>query len=90
MEIPIKNADLLDYAGEYELMPGSTVTFRADSDRFCVLVKRQEEIEVFGIAPHKFFLKAVDATIEFHPKADGSVKRITFILGDVMEGKRVK
>jgi CubicO group peptidase (beta-lactamase class C family) len=88
--IPLKNADLQAYAGEFELMPGLTLTFRADGDRLFALPTRQSELEVFGEAPHKFFLKEVDATIEFHPEADGSVKRLTFIQGEKMEGKRIK
>ena len=88
--IPLKNADLQAYAGEFELMPGLTLTFRADGDRLFALPTRQSELEVFGEAPHKFFLKEVDATIEFHPEADGSVKRLTFIQGGAMEGKRIK
>ncbi len=88
--IPLKNADLQAYAGEFELMPGFTLTFRADGDRLFVLPTRQSELEVFGEGPHKFFLKEVDATIEFHPEADGMVKRLTFIQGEKMEGKRIK
>jgi len=88
--IPLKNADLQAYAGEFELMPGFTLTFRADGDRLFVLPTRQGELEVFGEAPHKFFLKEVDATIEFHPEADGTVKRLTFTQGEAMEGKRIK
>lgn len=88
--IPLKNADLQAYAGEFELMPGFTLIFRADGDRLFVTATRQQEIEVFGEAPHKFFLKVVDATIEFHPEADGKVNRITFIQGGAMEGKRIK
>ncbi|MBK9759006.1 MAG: serine hydrolase [Flavobacteriales bacterium] len=90
VEIALKNTDLQAYVGEYELMPGFTLTFRADGDRFFVVATRQQELEVFGEAPHKFFLKEVDASMEFHPEADGSVKRVTFIQGQKMEGKRVK
>ena len=90
VELALKNADLLPYVGEFELMPGLTLTFRADGDRFFVTATRQQEIEVFGEAPHKFFLKVVDATIEFHPEEDGTVNRITFTQGGAIEGKRVK
>lgn len=88
--IALKNTDLQAYVGEFELMPGFTLTFRANGDRLFVLPTRQMELEVFGEAPHKFFLKAVDATIEFHPESDGSIKRLTFNQGGVMEGKRIK
>lgn len=89
-EIKLNNAELQAYVGEFELMPGFTLTFRAEGDRFFVTATRQQELEVFGEAPHKFFLKEVDATMEFHPEADGTVKRLTFNQGGVMEGKRIK
>ena len=89
-EIKLENATLRAYEGEYELMPGFTLTFRADGDRFFVVATRQPELEVFGEGPHRFFLKEVDATIEFHPEADGTVKRLTFDQGGQAEGERVK
>jgi CubicO group peptidase (beta-lactamase class C family) len=89
-EITLSNADLQTYVGEYELMPGMTMTFRADGDRFFVQPTGNEEVEVFGEGPHKFFLKVVDATMEFHPEADGTVKRMTYTQGEKMEGKRIK
>lgn len=88
--IPLKNADLQPYVGEYELAPGFTLTFRAEDDRFFVRATGQQEIEVFGSAPHEFFLTVVDASMTFHPEADGTVQRLTFRQGAEMEGKRVK
>ncbi len=88
--IALKNAELQPYIGEFELAPGFSLTFRAEGDRFFVQATGQQEIEVFGSAPHEFFLTVVDATITFHPEADGRVQRITFRQGGEMEGKRVK
>ncbi len=88
--IPLKNADLLAYVGEFELEPGFTLTFRAEGDRFFTRATGQPEIEVFGSAPHEFFLTVVDADMTFHPEADGSVQRLTFRQGGVIEAKRVK
>ena len=88
--IPLKNADLLAYVGEYELAPGFALTFRAEGDRFFVRATGQQEIEVFGSAPHEFFLTVVDASMTFHPEADGKVQRLTFRQGTEMEGKRMK
>lgn len=88
--IALKNADLQPYVGEFELAPGFTLTFRADGDRFFVRATGQQEFEVFGSAPHEFFLTVVDASITFHPEKDGSVQRITFHQGAELEGKRVR
>ncbi|MEX1132069.1 MAG: DUF3471 domain-containing protein, partial [Flavobacteriales bacterium] len=88
--IPLNNAELQAYVGEYELAPGFTLTFRADGDRFFARATGQQEFEVFGAAPHEFFLTVVDANMTFHPAADGTVDRLTFRQGGEMEGKRVK
>lgn len=89
-ELALKNADLQAYVGEYEVMPGFTLTFRAEGDRFFVLPTRNSEAEVFGEAPHKFYLKIVEATIEFHPEADGTVNRLTYTQGETLKGVRIK
>ncbi|HMQ75799.1 MAG TPA: serine hydrolase [Flavobacteriales bacterium] len=88
--IPLNNAELQPYVGEYELAPGFTLTFRADGDRFFTRATGQQEFEVFGSAPHEFFLTVVDASMTFHPEADGTIQRLTFRQGGEMEGKRVK
>lgn len=89
-EIPLKAADLTKYVGEYELAPGFSITFRSEGDRFFGRATGQNEFEVFGEAPRRFFLKIVDASMEFHVEPDGSVQRMTFNQGGAMEGKRVK
>jgi CubicO group peptidase (beta-lactamase class C family) len=89
-EIALKGADLQKYVGEYQLAPGFTLTFRAEGDRFFGRATGQEEFEVFGDGPHTFFLKVVDAKMEFHVEADGSVQRMTFDQGGPTEAKRVK
>lgn len=88
--IALQHADLQPYVGEYELAPGFTLTFRTEGDRFFVRATGQQEFEVFGSAPHEFFLTVVDASMTFHPEADGAVNRLTFRQGGEMEGKRVK
>ncbi|MBK7945437.1 MAG: serine hydrolase [Flavobacteriales bacterium] len=88
--IALKNAELQAYVGEYELAPGFTLIFRAEGDRFFVRATGQQEIEVFGSAPHEFFLTVVDASMTFHPEADGSMRQLTFRQGGEMQGTRVK
>lgn len=88
--IALNNADLQRYVGEYELAPGFTLTFRAEGDRFYTRATGQQELEVFGSAPHEFFLTAVDADMTFHVEPDGSVQRLTFRQGGVAEARRVK
>ncbi len=89
-EMKLSNAQLQAYVGEFAVVPGMTMTFRAEGDRLFVKPTGNEEAEVFAEAPHRFFLKVVDATMEFHPEADGTVKRMTYTQGKSMECVRVK
>ena len=89
-EIKLTHAALQPYVGTYELMPGVTLSFRSDGDRFFLQPPGDEEVEVFGEEQHRFFLKVVDATIVFHPETDGTVDRITYTQGEAMEGTRIK
>ena len=89
-EIPLNGAELQRYVGTYEMAAGFMLTFRAEGDRFFAQATRQPELEVFGEGAHAFFLKAVDARIEFYPEADGTVKRMKLFQGGEMEGVRIK
>lgn len=88
-EVPLNGAELLRYVGTYEMAEGFTLTFRVEGDRFFAQATRQPELELFGEGPHTFFLKALDARIEFYPEADGSVKRMKLFQGGEMEGVRI-
>ena len=89
-EIPLNGAELQRYVGTYEMAAGFTLTFRVEGDRFFAQATRQPEFELFGEGPHAFFLKVVDARIEFYPEADGTVKRMKLFQGGEMEGVRIK
>lgn len=89
-EVKPDPALLPKYAGKYELSIGMVLTFRAEGDRFFGQGQGQTEFELFGEGPHKFFLKAIDARVVFHPEADGSVRRMTLYQGEAIEGVRVE
>ncbi len=89
-EVKLDAKVLKKYAGEFELKPGFSITFRADGDKLFGKATGQPEFELFAEGPNKFFLKVVDARIEFYPEANGSVKRMKLFQGGEMEGKRIK
>lgn len=89
-ELPLNGEELQKYVGEYELMPGFTLTFRVEGDRFFAQATGQPEFELYGEGPDAFFLKVVDARIVFYPEADGTVKRMKLFQGGEMEGKRIE
>lgn len=88
-ETPLTGAELQRYVGTFEMAEGFTLTFRVEGDRFFAQATRQPEFELFGEGPHAFFLKVLDARIEFYPEADGTVKRMKLFQGGEMEGVRI-
>ncbi len=90
-EMALDAAVLQRYAGVYELQPGFNLTFRVDGTRFLTQGTGQPEVEAFASGPTTFFLKAVDARIEFYPEENGKVKRMKLFQGGAeLEGKRIK
>ena len=61
------------YAGEYELRPGFSLAVTREGDRIFAQATGQPKIEIFPESETRFFLKAVDAQIDFVRGADGQV-----------------
>lgn len=83
---------LLDkYAGEYELQPGFTIKFYRDGAKFMTQATGQGAVEIFPESETKFFLKVVDAQVEFVMDASGAVTGIVLDQnGRKLPGKRIK
>lgn len=71
--------DLLD--GTYELAPGANLRVRRDGGRLTVQMTGQPEFEAFPMAPMRYFLKVVDAQIEFTAGDDGRATRLVIYQG---------
>ena len=77
------------YVGSYELMPGFALTFRRAGDQFFAQATAQPEFELFSETETKFFLKVVDAQIEFFVAPDGSTtEMVLYQGGQTLKGKR--
>ncbi|HET9209436.1 MAG TPA: serine hydrolase [Thermoanaerobaculia bacterium] len=61
------------YAGEYELRPGFSIAISREGDRIFAQPTGQPRLELFPESETRFFLKDVDAQIEFVRGADGKV-----------------
>lgn len=89
--ITVSEATLDRYTGEFELQPGFTITFTRDGNRLMTQATGQGKFEVFAESETKFFLKVVDAQVEFVPDPDGKFnKMILYQGGNKIEGKRIK
>ncbi|HEX4959945.1 MAG TPA: serine hydrolase [Thermoanaerobaculia bacterium] len=61
------------YAGTYELMPNFSLVVTREGDRIFTQATGQQKLEIFPESETRFFLKVVDAQLEFVRGADGKV-----------------
>ena len=69
-EITLPAATLSKYVGAYELSPAATMTIALDGDHLTAQLTGQGKLPIFAQSETLFFLKVVDAQLEF--AADGS------------------
>jgi len=90
-EMTLAEAVLDRYIGEYQLAPGFTVTFTREGNRLFTQATGQPRFEIFAQSETKFFLKVVEAQVEFIADPDGKVNTIILYQGGARtEGKRIK
>jgi len=72
------SAEVYDlWAGKYDLAPGAVLTVRRGDEQLFVQLTGQQEFEVFPLSVTRYFLKVVDAEIEFAAGDDGRAKSVT-------------
>jgi CubicO group peptidase (beta-lactamase class C family) len=90
-EVTVNETLLENYLGEYEIQPGFSIVFTREGARLFTQATGQPKFEVFAESETKFFLKVVDAQVEFVADPDGKVnKMILYQRGQKIEGKRIK
>jgi len=95
--IPAHNAIQLDkgllerYIGVYEIKPGFDITITLEDEKLMSQATGQQKVQIFPESETKFFLKIVDAQIEFIKNENGNFE--SFILyqgGREIPGKKKK
>lgn len=77
------------YVGEYELAPNFSLTITREGDQIFGQATGQQKLELFPESETLFFLKVVDAQLEFVRGADGKVTGLVLHQGGRdMPGKR--
>lgn len=84
-------ADILKtYVGKYQLAPTFFIEVTSDKNQIFAQATGQDKFELFPISNTKFFLKVVDAQVEFFHD-DDQVKRLTLYQGGKeMPGEKVE
>ena len=72
-EITLPAETLAKYVGTYEFTPGINLMIRVDGDHLTVQLTGQGQLPMFAESETKFFLKIVDAQVEFVKDASGAV-----------------
>jgi len=72
-EVALSPEALAELTGEYELAPGFSIVVTAEDGKLFGQATGQPKFELFAEAKDKFFLKVVEAKIDFERGPDGKV-----------------
>jgi hypothetical protein len=75
-EITVPPAILAKYVGTYELTPNFHIVMALEADRLMTQATGQPKFPLFAESETKFFLKVVDAEVEFFRNEKGDVTHI--------------
>lgn len=90
-EQKVEETTLEQYIGEYQLAPGFSIAITKEGQRLFAQATGQGKNELFAESATKFFLKVVDAQVEFLKNGSGQVdKLILYQGGQKIEGKKTK
>ena len=86
------SAEILDrYLGVYELQPGFKIEITREGTQLKAQATGQPQFDLFPQSETRFYLKVVDAQVEFHPGDDGVAESLTlFQGGQEMNAPRVE
>jgi len=91
MEQKVDETILAKYTGDYQLAPGFILTITQEGQKLFAQATGQGKNELFAESETKFFLKVVDAQVEFFKNESGQIdKLILYQGGQKIEGKKSK
>jgi hypothetical protein len=75
-EIKVSPAILAQYVGTYQVTPTFNFTYMLDGDQLVTQATGQQKFPVFAESQTRFFLKVVDAEVEFFTDDKGQVTHL--------------
>ena len=91
MEVDVDTRILDTYVGEYELGPNFILTITRDKNQLITQATGQGKIEIFAESETRFFVKVMDAQLEFVKNASGIVEKLILTQGGrKMDAKKIK
>src|SRR5687768_6654891 len=80
-----------EYVGEYDLAPEFKITIRRDGAMLLAKATNQPEIKLYAEEQNKFFIKEVEAKVEFVKDDSGKINKLVLHQnGRDMDGKKIK
>ena len=90
-DITVSEDILETYVGNYQLAPTFFIEITRDENRLFAQATGQDKFELFPSSESEFYLKVVEARIEFYENEEGFVDSLTlFQGGQEMPGKKVE
>lgn len=90
-EVTVSKEMLESYTGKYQLAPTFAITITTKEGRLFLQATGQPQFEIFPSDYNTFFLKVVEAKVEFNANDKGKIDSMTlFQNGQVLPGKRVE
>ncbi len=90
LEVRLSPDVLQQYVGTYEIQPGFNLVMTVEDGHFMSQATGQAKFELFAESETKFFLKVVDAQVEFIRNAAGTFDMVLYQAGQKVPGRRVK
>lgn len=89
-EIAVSTEILKKYTGTYELSPQFSITFSVENGHLFGQPTAQPKVQLYAFKEDAFFIKEVDADVEFRKDKDGNVSEMVLIQGGRSQpGKKV-
>jgi len=89
--LTVDESILASYVGEYEISPGFNITVTLESGNLFIQATNQPRVNIYPESETKFFLKAVQANLEFKRNDAKQVEELVIYQnGAEMPGKKVK
>ncbi len=89
MEVPVSPDVMKTYTGVYEIQPNFSLAITLEDGHLMSQATGQAKFEIYPESPTKFFLKVVEAQIEFISGSEAKVNSlILYQGGQKIEGKR--
>ena len=90
-DVVVSQTILDTYVGKYELAPTFHIVITTKEGRLFAQATGQPQFEIFPSDYNKFYLKVVEAKVEFTANQNGEIESMTlFQNGQVLPGKKVE